>query len=237
MIDFDKLKAPFPARSVSWRVGSTTGDKSKGMALAYIDSRDVQQRLDEVCGPAGWQDRYEVHGNATICYLSLKIGDEWVTKADGAGDTDVEAEKGRLSDSFKRAAVKWGIGRYLYDLESPWVEIEPAGRSFRIKKSEYARLERLLGGEAPKAEGRSQVQTPLNSEIEPDPSTKAALTYMNVAIPSITRFQGTAAELRQWWDDEKPKREKYDLTQAQVDILRGKLIERAEALKPEKATV
>ena len=48
------LAAPFPADAISWRVGSTTGDKSKGMALAYIDARDVQARLDDVMG-ADWQ--------------------------------------------------------------------------------------------------------------------------------------------------------------------------------------
>ena len=50
---FDKLAEPFPPDAISWRVGSTTQDKSKGMALAFIDARDVMDRLDLVCGPAG----------------------------------------------------------------------------------------------------------------------------------------------------------------------------------------
>lgn len=140
------LSKPFPAREIEWRVGSTTADKKRGMALAYLTARHVMDRLDEVCGPQAWQDRYEFHGARTVCYLSIKIGDEWITKADGAGDSDVEAEKGAISDALKRAAVKWGIGRYLYDLESPWVELEEAGRSVRIKASEYAKLERLMTG-------------------------------------------------------------------------------------------
>lgn len=145
-LDLAALAAPFPPAEIEWRVGSTTGDKSKGMALAYLTARHVMDRLDTVCGFANWQDRYEFHGTRTVCYLSIRIGDEWVTKADGAGDSDVEAEKGAISDALKRAAVKWGIGRYLYDLASPWVEIEPAGRSFKIKATEFARLEKLLGG-------------------------------------------------------------------------------------------
>jgi hypothetical protein len=102
------------------------------------------ERLDEVAGVGNWQDRYEFHGPRTVCYLSLRVGDEWITKADGAGDSDVEAEKGAISDALKRAAVKWGIGRYLYNTGNIWVEIEPAGRSFRIKREEYARLEAAL---------------------------------------------------------------------------------------------
>ena len=145
---FDKLSAPFSPEKVSWRIGSTTKDKTKGMALAYIDARDVMNRLDEVVGPASWQDRYEIHGGKTICYLSLCVAFQngeavWITKADAAGDSAVEAEKGAISDAFKRAAVKWGIGRYLYDIESPWVELEGDGK--RITKKEYARLNAILG--------------------------------------------------------------------------------------------
>jgi hypothetical protein len=148
MTDFAALAAPFAPACVSWRVGSTTTDKTKGMALAFINSRDVQDRLDEVCGPGNWQDRYEFHGPRTICYLSLRIDGEWVTKADGAGDSDVESEKGAISDALKRAAVKWGVGRYLYHLPSPWVEVEQRGRSSVIKQAEYAKLERLLASDA-----------------------------------------------------------------------------------------
>lgn len=138
------LHKPFPPSEIEWRVGSTNGDKTQGLALAYLTARHVMERLDEVCGAENWQDRYEFHGARTVCYLSIRIGDEWITKADGAGDSDVEAEKGAISDALKRAAVKWGIGRYLYDLGNTWVEIEAAGRSFRIKRDQYAKLESAL---------------------------------------------------------------------------------------------
>lgn len=128
---WDDLAAEFPRDAISWRSQSLTKDGDKALALAYIDARDVMRRLDEVVGPENWQDRYEVHGDKTICYLSIKVEQgsfekpyEWVTKADGAGDTQVEAEKGSISDAFKRAAVKWGIGRYLYDIPAPWVPCE-----------------------------------------------------------------------------------------------------------------
>lgn len=146
MIDFDKLKAPFDPKKISWRVGARTSDKTKGIALAYIDARDVMERLDQVCGPENWQDRYEFHGARSVCYLSIRTGGEWVTKADGAGDSDVEAEKGAISDALKRAAVKWGIGRYLYDLENTWVSLK---NEKYIQESEmpklWASLERLTG--------------------------------------------------------------------------------------------
>ena len=151
-MNLSDLSAPFPPDRISWRVGSTTKDKSKGMALAYIDARDVQDRLDAVCGVMGWQSRYvPMHDKKTVCEIGIysEVHQQWVWKADGAGDSDVEAEKGALSDAFKRAAVKWGIGRYLYDLDSPWVEVdtyEKDGKKFvkGIKPGEYAKLRRCL---------------------------------------------------------------------------------------------
>src|ERR1700710_2501614 len=47
----------------------------------------------------------------------LLSANRWVWKWDTGSESKVEAEKGQASDSFKRAAVKWGIGRFLYDLE------------------------------------------------------------------------------------------------------------------------
>lgn len=121
---FEALKAEFPREAISWRAQSLNKEGTSAMALAYIDARDVMQRLDEVCGPAGWQCRYPHAGAKTVCEIGILHNGEWIWKADGAGDSDIEAEKGALSDAFKRSAVRWGIGRYLYDLKSPWVSCE-----------------------------------------------------------------------------------------------------------------
>lgn len=138
------LFAPFPNNEIEWRLGSTNSDKTSGIALAYLTARHVMDRLDSTVGPENWQDKYEHHGARTMCYLSLRIDGEWITKADGAGDSDVEAEKGAISDALKRAAVKWGIGRYLYDLGNTWVDIQPAGRSYKIKDNQYEKLYKAL---------------------------------------------------------------------------------------------
>ena len=159
MADLAKLREPFHPDKVDWRVGSTNKKRVKdpkdlkGMALAYIDSRTVMERLDEVCGIDGWQCTYPHANSKTSCRIGIKVGDEWVWKEDGAGDTDYEASKGAFSDAFKRAAVKWGVGRYLYDLKAPWVAIEEWGQSYKIKKSEMPTLRALLGsGRAPSKE-------------------------------------------------------------------------------------
>jgi hypothetical protein len=71
-------------------------------------------RLDDVFGTDGWQTQYQNMGDRMICQLSCRIDGKWITKSDGAGDTDIEGDKGGISDALKRAAVQWGIGRYLY---------------------------------------------------------------------------------------------------------------------------
>lgn len=126
----NELKKPFSESAIRWRVGATTGDKSKGIALAYIDARDVMERLDFVCGVGNWQCRYPFAG---CCEIGIKIDGEWIWKSNGAGVTDYEAEKGQYSDAFKRAGVMWGIGQYLYGLPNEWVAIEPKGKSYVIK--------------------------------------------------------------------------------------------------------
>lgn len=134
----EDLKKPFDPSFVSWRVGAMSKDKTKGIALAYIDARDVMERLDDVCGVENWQVKYSHANDKTIAEIGIKIDGEWVWKANGAGDTQVEAEKGAISDAMKRAAVVWGIGRYLYDVENIWVQLD------EYKKIENPDDDRLL---------------------------------------------------------------------------------------------
>lgn len=129
---YEELARPFPEEKIHWRVGATNKDKTKGIALAYIDARDVMERLDFVVGPENWQCRYPFAG---CCEIGIRINGEWVWKSNGAGTTDVEGEKGQYSDSYKRSAVMWGIGRYLYALPNEWVDISPAGRSYKLNSS------------------------------------------------------------------------------------------------------
>lgn len=129
---FDELAEPFPPERIHWRVGSTNAkslgvkpwEATKGVALAYVNARDVMERLDEVVGPENWQDDFVETPKRMMCRLSIRVDGEWITKADGAGDTNMEGEKGGFSDAFKRAAVKFGIGRYLYDCEAPWIDLQ-----------------------------------------------------------------------------------------------------------------
>lgn len=122
-MDITKLQAPFGADDIEWRIqqaGSTQAGKLWAIVIPYITNRAIQQRLDDVCGVNGWKNEYTSTPNekGTLCGISIRFNDEWITKYDGAEDTDIEAVKGGLSSAMKRAAVQWGIGRYLYKYEA-----------------------------------------------------------------------------------------------------------------------
>ena len=73
---------------------------------------------------------------AQLCGISIWDSEKegWVTKWDGADDTAIEPIKGGLSGAMKRAAVQWGIGQYLYDIDDMWVDIVPYGKSYKFAK-------------------------------------------------------------------------------------------------------
>jgi len=117
-MNLQDLKKEIPYQ---WRVQSFSKNKPQASCVAYIDARDAMNLLDEVCGPEGWRDEYYQVKDTMFCRVGIKVGDDWVWKSDGGDVTDVEAKKGESSDAFKRACVKWGIGRFLYDKEIKYV--------------------------------------------------------------------------------------------------------------------
>jgi len=139
---FEKLAAPFPPEDIQWRVGSTTKDKTKGLALPYVNARAIMERLDSAVGPAMWWDEYRPveRSKGWICRLTIQLdpaGGHVLglerSREDGADETDIEPTKGGISDAFKRAAVKFGMGRYLYRLPAIWAPLRPAGKSYVLK--------------------------------------------------------------------------------------------------------
>lgn len=136
------LAEPFPPSDIEWRIQSSgkKGDRVWARVLAYITNRAIMQRLDDVCGAGSWRNEYRHEPNgAVLCGLSILVNHpdgsyEWVTKWDGAEQTDIEAVKGGLSGAMKRAGVQWGIGRYLYDLEEGFAKVHDGGKHYATTK-------------------------------------------------------------------------------------------------------
>jgi hypothetical protein len=119
-MNLEDLKKPFPACDIDWRPQSAGKSKSGNvwaLVLAYVDARAVMDRLDQVCGAEKWKDEYIHEQNGVICKLSIKVETDWITKVDGSPETAIESFKGGISKALVRCAVKWGVGRYLYNLD------------------------------------------------------------------------------------------------------------------------
>jgi hypothetical protein len=133
----EMLSAPFDEQEIKQRTGRG------GMKFDYIDARIVADRLNETVGVGNWgtafkliyagppskrtilrpqweggqkigerKDEIDFQVVAVECSLTV-LG---VTKADvGQALEEEEGFKSAYSDAFKRAAVHFGIGRYLYN--------------------------------------------------------------------------------------------------------------------------
>ena len=118
----EKLKYPIPYK---WKIQSFNKAGDKGQCVAYIDARDVMDRLDKAIGIENWQDSYRRDDKGRlICRIELFIDGKWIGKEDTGVEGNFEMEKSEFSDAFKRSAVKWGIGRFLYDLDIQWVNVQ-----------------------------------------------------------------------------------------------------------------
>ncbi|MBW6395556.1 MAG: Rad52/Rad22 family DNA repair protein [Thermus sp.] len=141
---WQKLSEPFPPGEVQWRIEALSRDKKRALVVPYVDARTVLDRLDRVVGPEGWQDAYEVLADGEravrdergerrerLVEVKCRLTVLGVTKEDvGEGDS----LKAAFSDALKRAAVKFGVGRYLYRLEKQWVDYDPEKGRFTPPK-------------------------------------------------------------------------------------------------------
>jgi len=128
-----ELLEPFDLGEVKFKPAMVKNNRA--LALAYIDARHVMDRLDEVVGIAAWKDEYTVLPSGEVeCRLSVKLAGEWVTKADVGGQSEQPDEGDRMkaaySDALKRAAVKFGVGRFLYRSSNAWHDYDPVKKSF-----------------------------------------------------------------------------------------------------------
>lgn len=125
-MELSRLDDPFEPCDIEWRIqqsGKTGQGKVYAMVLAYVTNRAIMSRLDDVCGKGYWRNEYQpAPCGGVMCGISIKFDGEWITKWDAAENTQVEAVKGGMSGAMKRAAVQWGVGRYLYNLEEGFAQ-------------------------------------------------------------------------------------------------------------------
>lgn len=128
------LRMPFKRQDVKFKPQAIYNGRA--LAVAYVTSRAVMERLDQAFGIDGWKTEFDVllDRKLVVCKLSVRILGEWITRSDVGSESSSADEGNRLksafSDAIKRAAVQFGIGRYLYDLPMQWVEFDTKRRCF-----------------------------------------------------------------------------------------------------------
>ena len=133
------LTAPILPNEIEWRVQSQTST-GKLIVVPYINNRCVMHRFDAAFGAENWTSEFREISNGFLCRLTVTINKREVYREDGASKTNIEPEKGGISDAMKRAAVQFGLGRCLYDY--PRVFIECDGKF--IPDWAYDKLDKLV---------------------------------------------------------------------------------------------
>lgn len=122
------LAAPFDERELKFKPQMVKNNRC--LAMAYVNARAVMDRLDDVLGVDGWEDRYTFLPSGSVyCELTIQVNGVEVTRSDVGSPSEQPDESDRIkaavSDALKRAAVKFGVGRYIYRLPAQWVDYDP----------------------------------------------------------------------------------------------------------------
>jgi hypothetical protein len=141
------LAVPFDAVVVQWRITERSDDGTRGLMLPYADPRAYSDRLNDLFTPAGWSRKYTVQASAPVqrtrrgsaakilvtCEVTIACigtnsgtGEEWSDKENALTGAEAQA--------FKRALSCFGLGRYLYDLDGEWVDLDENGLPRRIPR-------------------------------------------------------------------------------------------------------
>lgn len=215
------LEAPFPEEHVSYRAGATTKDKSKAQALAYVDPRHYERRLDELC-PGAWSVEFEPWGeHKLICRLTIHGITRSSTGEFDDKENDAVLAHGTKAEAqaFKRACSKFGLGRYLYDLPTRWVEYDAqkkrlveTPKSSQPKRQQQARQAKpAQPARKPHEPQRRVTRTevdPDDARLAPDRAAKLHKELENMGVPKPHTFAARTLK--------KTVKALTDLTQAEA---------------------
>ena len=131
---FAALAAPFDPSELKLR-------SQAGRQMPYVTARTIMNRFDEVLGPENWWDDFVPLEHSVICRLTIRLPDGTIlTKCDAGGYAGLadpgDDDKSGFADAFKRTAVKFGVGRYLYRDGVPRFSSTAVQRAFETDASQ-----------------------------------------------------------------------------------------------------
>lgn len=218
------LAAPFDPEAVKWRADSRRGNDGKARVVAYIDARDVQDRLDAVIGPGGWSFELEplVVDGGELRVARGRLTVYGIGKDDVGMASNTDPSKGCASDAMKRAAVLWGIGRYLYDIPAVRVSVDEKGNLTDATRAQLAaslrrRAVRDASHDAAPEEPPVPAQTPAQDAQPPAPAHSLRLAdQRDDADAATAEAEAATAAL---WEQVKALAASLSLTKAEKTAL------------------
>ena len=139
-----ELEVPFSVDQILWRVTNTANNRTRGQVVPYADPRAYTDRLNALVSPQGWTRSYETvtmnnitraKRNAEIVtgkiLVTCKVTIEGLGTHSGTGEEWADEDNAMTSaeaQAFKRACSCFGLGRYFYDFDAPWVDIDDKSR-------------------------------------------------------------------------------------------------------------
>lgn len=101
----------------SWRVQSFSDMKPICIVIPFLDKTDVMKALDKHC-TYGWHREHYTINQDVYCRIGVVMPDGSIQfRSDVGTKGQTEEEKTKASDSFKRAAANWNIGRNLSEVD------------------------------------------------------------------------------------------------------------------------
>jgi hypothetical protein len=207
-IEWNRLTEHFDPADVDFKPQTFSKDGTKALAIAFVDPRRYQEKLDAVLGIANWSVEYRSLGEVTTASETTKARGAVVARLTifdtDTGRTVVREEVGEFdgtgmaqyptasAQAFKRACVTLGLGRYLYDLPQTWAVVE----NRRITDSEIARMRSQLGKLRSSAKSaQTTPPKPTQTDAEARPATGAESLSNAKAIRRISELIGDAKDI------------------------------------------
>lgn len=143
-----KLRQPFALEHIRWKIQTNPKDNQEhGVVVVFVDARTIAAHLDDVV-PGQWSTEYHVppvtvglpalECRLTVCGVTrCDVGTVAPSKTPDADTKDL------YSDAFKRAAVQYGIGAFLYRFPQVKAKVEKFGNSYYLTRESQAELKAL----------------------------------------------------------------------------------------------
>lgn len=225
-----KLSEPIPYK---WRVQSANRDRTKVQLTAYIDARQVMDVLDEHCDH-GWSSEFHEIAGGIFCTITIHDGNHCYSRTDAGNriednNTDQMYEQGfksSASDAFKRAAVQFGVGRFLYDIDTVWLPCNDKRQPVRADGSVIWDLTEYMNKEykkSPEPKKKPVEKKPVEKTVAQEPEGKTEVEEPKKKLDQKTLDEMVKAISAGKGDVVRERMPNYDMTLQQKTILNALL--------------